>query len=123
MSATSLCQPNGRRRTATIRTDRWPQDGVYRRRRRATFLAVVGLVALLLVGGYGIAGADSAGTVPLGDRGRPDVSRVHVVRPGDTLWSIARRAQPAGDVRPLVRRLAQQTGVQLDVGMRVELPG
>jgi LysM repeat protein len=33
-----------------------------------------------------------------------------VVRPGDTYWSIARRLQPTGDVRPLVDRLAAGHG-------------
>ena len=33
-----------------------------------------------------------------------------VVRPGDTYWSIARRLQPTGDVRPLVDRLSAGHG-------------
>jgi hypothetical protein len=33
-----------------------------------------------------------------------------VVQPGDTLWSIARRLQPEGDVRPLVDALADRNG-------------
>ena len=40
---------------------------------------------------------------------RPRGHRPHVVvvgAPGDTYWSIARRLQPTGDVRPLVDRLA-----------------
>ena len=86
-------------------------------------------VVLLLLAGYGIAGADGAGpaTVRSATDQRSDAprsaARVHVVRPGDTLWSIARAAQPSGDVRPLVERLSQQTGARLDVGMRVEVPG
>jgi LysM repeat protein len=36
--------------------------------------------------------------------------RTVVVAPGDTLWSIARRLQPTGDVRPLVDRLAAANG-------------
>ena len=32
------------------------------------------------------------------------------VRPGDTYWSIARRAQPSGDIRPLVDRLVAAHG-------------
>ena len=30
-----------------------------------------------------------------------------IVKPGDTLWSIARQLQPAGDIRPLVDRIAK----------------
>jgi hypothetical protein len=34
----------------------------------------------------------------------------YVVRPGDTLWSIAVRLDPTGDPRPVVTRLAAQVG-------------
>ena len=30
-----------------------------------------------------------------------------IVKPGDSLWSIARQLQPAGDIRPLVDRIAK----------------
>ena len=33
---------------------------------------------------------------------RPAASRRYVVRPGDTLWSIASRGTPGADPRPLV---------------------
>jgi hypothetical protein len=36
----------------------------------------------------------------------PATSRVWIVRPGDSLWSIAQAVDPRGDVRPLVDRLA-----------------
>ena len=39
---------------------------------------------------------------------QPAATRVWVVRPGDTLWSIAEAVDPGGDVRPLVDRLAAQ---------------
>jgi LysM repeat protein len=32
------------------------------------------------------------------------------VQPGDTLWSIAQRANPTGDPRPLVSQIENQTG-------------
>lgn len=49
--------------------------------------------------------------------------RVHVVQPGDTLWTIARSLQPDGDVRRLVHRLAtQRHGAALQVGERIALP-
>jgi hypothetical protein len=35
---------------------------------------------------------------------------VVVVEPGDSIWSIARRVQPSGDVRPLVHRIIQANG-------------
>ena len=88
-------------------------------------VVTVTVVALLVVVGYGMAGAESAGPARLGATSSSFGAgvQVHVVRPGDTLWSIARVAQPVGDVRPLVGRLLRQTGSHLDVGMRVELPG
>jgi LysM repeat protein len=46
-----------------------------------------------------------------------------IVQPGDTLWSIARRVQPAGDLRPLVDKLdAQRHGRALQVGETIVLP-
>lgn len=46
--------------------------------------------------------------------------RTVVVRPGDTLWSIARRLQPSGDVRALVDRLeANHGGGALQPGERL----
>lgn len=47
----------------------------------------------------------------------------YVVQPGDTLWAIARRFQPTGDVRPLVARLARANGgATVVAGQRVVLP-
>jgi hypothetical protein len=47
----------------------------------------------------------------------------YVVHPGDTLWSIARRLQPHGDVRPLVDELvARNGGSELTVGQRLPIP-
>ncbi len=38
----------------------------------------------------------------------------YVVRPGDTLWTIAERVDPTGDPRPLVAQLAAQVGSDTD---------
>ena len=47
----------------------------------------------------------------------------YVVQPGDTLWSIARRLQPEGDVRPLVDQLVDLNGgTDLGVGQRLSIP-
>jgi len=47
----------------------------------------------------------------------------YVVQPGDTLWGIARRVQPEGDVRSLVDRLVQANGgPDLTVGQHLALP-
>jgi hypothetical protein len=47
----------------------------------------------------------------------------YTVRPGDTLWTIAERVDPSADPRPLVARLAAQTGSDNVVpGERIVLP-
>jgi Tfp pilus assembly protein FimV len=47
----------------------------------------------------------------------------YVAQPGDTLWSIARRLQPDGDIRALVDALVRiNGGAALDVGQRVLIP-
>jgi hypothetical protein len=47
---------------------------------------------------------------------------ITIVRSGDTLWTLARRAQPEGDVRPLVQALeAQRDGRPLQVGEHIEV--
>jgi Tfp pilus assembly protein FimV len=47
----------------------------------------------------------------------------YVVQPGDTLWSIARRLQPEGDVRPLVDQLVDLNGgTDLAVGQQLPIP-
>ena len=45
------------------------------------------------------------------------------VRAGDTIWSIARRLQPTGDVRPLVDRLIAANGsAVIQAGDRLIVP-
>jgi LysM repeat protein len=59
-----------------------------------------------------------AGAVPPAD------AEIVVVQPGDTLWSIARRLVPGGDVRPLVDRLAAANGgTVLQPGQQLVVPG
>lgn len=53
---------------------------------------------------------------------RPAAPTVVVV-PGDSVWSIASRLQPTGDVRPLVDRLvAAHGGAMLRAGERIAVP-
>ena len=49
--------------------------------------------------------------------------QVVIVKPGDTLWSIARKLQPTGDIRPLVDRIAKiNNGHSLMAGQTLVLP-
>jgi nucleoid-associated protein YgaU len=95
-------------RTAPAR----PSPAVYRRRRLAAAL----LAALLVVVAWSAATRVAAlGGVPASAPERspavPAAASAEVlVRPGDTLWSIARRVQPEGDIRPLVRQLLAVNG-------------
>lgn len=99
-----------------------------RRHRVAGTLLAVLLVAAWLVAAGVLGGA----TEPTTTSGSPAVpaaglvpvaSTSHVVAPGDTLWSVARSLQPAGDVRPLVDLLARRTdGGRLRIGQRIPLP-
>jgi len=48
---------------------------------------------------------------------------MYVVQPGDTLWSIAHRIDPAGDERPIVDRLASQLhGASIYPGETIRIP-
>ena len=53
-----------------------------------------------------------------------DPTVVYVVQPGDTLWSIARRADPGADPRPLVDRLVEVNDLRgaLHAGDQLRLP-
>jgi hypothetical protein len=86
-------------------------------------LAVVGLVAIgrTVVGALG--GGPLTSPEPPLAQVRPIVATEYVVQPGDTLWSIARAAHPAGDLRPYVDRMAARLhGQPLQPGQRIEAP-
>lgn len=93
----------------------------FRRRRVAVsslFLGMLlaGRVALGLLGSGPLSASQPASPVLVSER-------VHIVQPGDTLWSIARSLQPEGDVRRVVHQLvSQRDGAALRVGERIALP-
>ncbi|MBV9660152.1 MAG: LysM peptidoglycan-binding domain-containing protein [Acidimicrobiales bacterium] len=106
---------------------RWRLDpGVYRRRR---FL-VAGILLLLIAVALATAQAALAGTGggPPAATGAaaswaPAGATVWVVRPGDTLWGIARSVDPGKDPRALVDRLAEEThGAALYPGEQIAVP-
>ncbi len=88
---------------------------VYRRRRLGALLVGVVLLSVGLVAGRAALVAVTpqpppAATGTVAVRPAATAGPVVVVRPGDTIWSVARRLQPEGDVRPLVDRLAAAHG-------------
>ena len=81
------------------------------------------LVLALMFGAVAIGRGALAGLAPAPARAASATGRSVVVEPGDTLWSIARRLQPNGDVRPLVDRLvAAQGSTVIEPGDRIALP-
>ena len=103
-----------------------PSAAVLRSRRLvATGVAVAvllcGWIALQAALGHTGGGPLTVAASPGGLR--PISAGVWVVRPGDTLWSIAERIFPHADVRPLVDRLAAQVGNHpIYPGERIVLP-
>ncbi|MHB8466284.1 MAG: LysM peptidoglycan-binding domain-containing protein [Acidimicrobiales bacterium] len=90
------------------------------------FAAVLAACAVWVQVGAGPGVADRPGSGPLAALGAgPSLAASHVwlVQPGDTVWAIARRLQPHGDVRPLVDELsAQLHGASLQVGQHLVVP-
>jgi hypothetical protein len=89
----------------------------------ALVLLIIGVwfglqAALGRIGGSPLATAGAPGGL------QPAASRIWIVRPGDTLWSIATAVDPTGDVRPLVDRLAAEAGTTaLYPGESIAVPG
>jgi len=95
--------PAGRRQPSAAALRRWAAS------------ALVAFASLgLLLGVGSLADAEQGAAVPTRAASAAaaalDVAAVHVVQPGDTLWTLARRVQPEGDVRPLVARLRARHG-------------
>ena len=110
MSFQSTAAPRSRsgRGTATIRLTR-----------RGRAVVLLGLLVLLLVA----FGLGRASTADAGDAGR--VARRHVVvRPGETLWGIARRVAPGTDPRATVARIERLNDLDapIQAGQRLVLP-
>jgi len=93
-------------------------------------LGLAVLVALASVGVLAFLGADAAASTPASTTGATAVAvaesaapRWVVVQPGDSLWTVARRLQPSGDVRALVDRLAERAGASIIAGQRIDVTG
>ncbi|HEX5951430.1 MAG TPA: LysM peptidoglycan-binding domain-containing protein [Actinomycetota bacterium] len=71
-------------------------------------------IAILLVGAVvvGLWSGPVANALDGSDRAGAQTGSAYVVRPGDTLWSIARRVAPGRDPRPVVDAIAAANDVQ-----------
>jgi hypothetical protein len=92
------------RRQPRPQSARSHQRAVYRRRRVLAALVGLGLVLAMVRVGVTLGGSSLATPERL-----PHVQQI-VVQPGDSLWSIANRAAPGHDVRPIVAHLVQSLG-------------
>jgi hypothetical protein len=91
-------------RQSSPRVTRSPGAAVYWRRR--LFAAALGLGVLLTAAH---AGAALGGTTTTSPERSPHVESI-VVRPGDTLWTIAERLAPHADPRGVVDQLSSALG-------------
>jgi LysM repeat protein len=113
-----------------ISHERLARRQMYRRRRLVTAVvavAVVLLVAPVIENGVSWAWHRAAGAVPAStataSQQPAPAATSWTVRPGDTLWGIARAVQPQGDIRPLVDRLsAAYKDRALQVGETIAVP-
>ncbi len=101
---------------------RQQRAAMYRRRRAVALVLVVAVVAALLLLASAVLAGSAGGGTPTSAAGTPP-GDVHVVQPGDTLWSIARQLDPSGDVRLTVDHLVELNGsAPLAAGQRLALP-
>lgn len=101
---------------------RMARRATYRRRRLVALALVLLLAGTLVVLANAVVARTAGGGTPSSVAGTSSPA-VHVVQPGDTLWSIARTIDPEGDVRLTVDRLVDRNGgAPLVVGQRLELP-
>ena len=113
---------------------------VHRSSRRAVRTLLGGLtlavlLALAAIGALNLLGADAAATVPASPAvinhptgadatTTPSAPVEVVVQPGDTIWSIARRLHPSGEIRGIVDALQQRAGgTGLEVGQHLDVRG
>ena len=123
------------RTTPSVAPVRRLDQAVYRRRRIMVLLAAVAVLGLAAYAAAGVVqgvaawrtdpSSEPAAVLPGSTASSAAVaSDVYLVEPGDTLWSIAERIAPGEDPRPIVYRLAQQTGgASLRPGQRLTLDG
>lgn len=103
------------RRSHPIHTNRStrPSPQTFRRRRVAALGLLVLSACLVIIAvqaALGRAGGGPLTTTGVAGGLRAAAAESWVVRPGDTLWSIASAIAPGRDARPIVDRLAAELG-------------
>lgn len=115
-------------RRLTPRSAQRLDRAVYRRRRlMAGGLFLLAIAAVLILAQLIQAGIGGGPLTATGAAAGPGMLQAgateYVVRPGDTLWSIAAALEPGRDERPLVDQLAKEThGASLYPGQVIPLP-
>jgi hypothetical protein len=112
---------------ARIQLAREPRPTVrLTQRGKRVVMALTVVCVLVVIALAWLAGAASARAAVIGAAGsRARVSPVVVVQPGDTLWSIAQRSDPAADPRAAVQEIVSLNdlhGVALQPGQRLRVP-
>lgn len=98
-------------------TRRRPTASVYRRRRMVVGTALAVAVASMVTIAMGTSAVANEPGV-----GNQAVPRAVVVQQGDTLWEIARRIAPTGNISNLVNELVRLNGADLQVGQIIRIP-
>ncbi len=105
--------------SATAPSRRSGSGGRLRLTRRGRIVVVLGLLVAVLVVGF------TLGHVSHAPAAESAATRVLVVQPGDTLWSIAARVEPSHDTRRVVAQLSAMNhlhGASVQVGERLTVP-
>ena len=125
--------PVGRAPLRRLGGNEKPSQATFRRRRAIAALLAALLTTLVVLGALeflgaaratvaGFGGGPLTASEPAALELQPVRRTTYIVQPGDTLWTIARRLQPTGDIRPLVDHLASaRDGAPLRAGERVVL--
>jgi len=90
--------------------------------RLVTLAAIVAVVVVALAA-VALGRGAFAGAAPAPPSAEASAAATVVAQPGDSLWTIARRLHPTGDVRALVDQLVALNGTALEAGQVVQLPG
>ena len=88
--------------------------GAFRRRR-----ILVAALSLFMVASGAFAQSAMANKPGVGYQGVP---RTVIAAPGDSLWKIARRISPTGNISSLVDQLVRLNGEQVSVGQIIRIP-